>query len=76
MTAHDGDNLARPGIVVVTVNYRLGALGFMAHPELTAESPHRASCNYGLLDALVSLHRWRFSECVNRRPVGGCGCRS
>lgn len=44
---YDGDGLARKGLVVVTVNYRLGVLGFLAHPELTAESPNRASGNYG-----------------------------
>jgi para-nitrobenzyl esterase len=41
--------------VVVTINYRLGVLGFFAHPELTRESPHRASGNYGLLDQIAAL---------------------
>ncbi len=53
---HDeGDHLAARGVVVVTFNYRLGALGFLAHPELTAESPHHASGNYALSDALATL---------------------
>ena len=51
----DGGALARKGAVVVTINYRLGALGFLAHPELTAESPHDASGNYGLLDQIAAL---------------------
>ena len=42
-----GERLARQGVVFVGINYRLGALGFLAHPALTAESPHRASGNYG-----------------------------
>jgi para-nitrobenzyl esterase len=54
-TAYDGENLARKGVVVVTINYRLGIFGFFAHPELTAESPHRASGNYALLDQIAAL---------------------
>jgi para-nitrobenzyl esterase len=53
----DGRGLARKGVVVVTVNYRLGALGFMAHPELTRESETGASGNWGLLDQIEAL-RW------------------
>ncbi len=52
---YDGANLARRGVVVVTVNYRLGLLGFLAHPALTAESPSRSSGNYGLLDQVAAL---------------------
>jgi para-nitrobenzyl esterase len=51
----DGEALARKGVVLVTINYRLGRLGFLAHPELTAESEHRASGNYGLMDQLAAL---------------------
>ncbi len=53
---YDGESMAAKGIVAVTVNYRLGVFGFIAHPELTKESPHRASGNYGLLDQSVALH--------------------
>jgi para-nitrobenzyl esterase len=53
----DGASLARRGVVLVTTNYRLGIFGFFAHPELTKESPHHASGNYGLLDQLAAL-RW------------------
>ncbi len=52
---YDGDALARKGAVVVTMNYRLGPYGFFAHPALTADSPHKASGNYGLMDMLASL---------------------
>ena len=50
-----GDRLAQRGIVVVTFNYRLGALGFLAHPELNKESKHGGSGNYGLLDQIAAL---------------------
>ncbi len=54
---YDGESMARRGIVSVTVNYRLGVFGFMAHPDLSKESPHHASGNYGLLDQTEAL-RW------------------
>jgi para-nitrobenzyl esterase len=52
---YDGEALARTGMVIVTLNYRLGLLGFLAHPALTAESPHHSSGNYGLLDQIAAL---------------------
>ncbi len=54
---YDGSNLAAAGAVVITINYRLGVFGFFAHPELTAESDHHSSGNYGLLDQIAAL-RW------------------
>jgi len=50
-----GHNLAKRDVVVVSINYRLGALGFMAHPALTAESDRKVSGNYGLLDQIAAL---------------------
>jgi len=52
---HNGARLAQKGVVVVTINYRLGAFGFLAHPALAAESPHHAAGNYGLLDQIAAL---------------------
>jgi para-nitrobenzyl esterase len=53
---HDGSALASKGVVLVAINYRLGLLGFFAHPDLTAESPHHSSGNYGLMDQIAALH--------------------
>ena len=52
-----GDTLAKHGVVVVTFNYRLGVFGFLAHPELSKESPHHSSGDYGLLDQIAAL-KW------------------
>lgn len=54
---YDGSKFADRDTVFVSINYRLGALGWLAHPELTAESPENASGNYGLLDQIAAL-RW------------------
>ena len=54
---YDGESMARKGIVAVSLNYRTNIFGFFVHPELTRESPHRASGNYGLLDQVAAL-RW------------------
>jgi para-nitrobenzyl esterase len=54
---YDGTSLAAHGVIVVTLNYRLGLLGFFAHPALAAESPNHSTGNYGLLDQLAAL-RW------------------
>ncbi len=51
----DGEHLAHQGVVVVSMNYRLGIFGFFSHPELTKESPHHASGNYGLQDQAAAL---------------------
>ncbi|MEW4449428.1 carboxylesterase family protein [Qipengyuania sp. JC766] len=54
---YDGKRMAERGVMVVSINYRLGALGFLAHPALSAESPEGISGNYGLLDQIEAL-RW------------------
>src|SRR5690606_20525957 len=54
---YDGVHLAEEGTVVVSLNYRLGVLGFLAHPELSAESAQDISGNYGFLDQIEAL-RW------------------
>jgi len=55
MPLYWGDQLAHKGVIVVTIAYRLGPLGFLAHPELTRESPQHSSGNYGLMDQIAAL---------------------
>ena len=55
LTLYDGERLAREDVIVVSFNYRLGILGFLAHPELSKESPQAISGNYALLDMLAAL---------------------
>jgi para-nitrobenzyl esterase len=52
---YSGEELAKHGVIVVSIAYRLGAFGFLAHPDLSAESPHHVSGNYGLLDQIAAL---------------------
>lgn len=54
---YNGEQLAKKGIIVVTFNFRLGILGGMGHPQLTAESPHKVCGNYGMLDMIAAL-KW------------------
>lgn len=56
-SAYDGTELARKGVVVVTINYRLGIFGYFTHPELSKESPHNSSGNYGTSDQVMAL-KW------------------
>ncbi len=73
---YDGEGLAKKGLVVVTINYRVGVLGFLADAELTSESVHRSSGNYGLLDQIAAL-QWvhdniaGFGGDANRVTVAG-----
>jgi para-nitrobenzyl esterase len=55
MPLYWGDRLAHKGVIIVTIAYRLGPLGFLALPELTRESPHQTSGNYGLMDQIAAL---------------------
>jgi para-nitrobenzyl esterase len=57
VAVYDGEGLANKGVVMVTINYRLGVLGWFSHPELTKESPNHVSGNYGLLDQIAAL-KW------------------
>jgi len=73
---YDGESMARKGIVALTVNYRLGVFGFFAHPELTKESPNRASGNYALFDQRAALQWVRqniaaFGGDPNRVTIAG-----
>ena len=52
---YDGEAIAKQGIIFVSINYRVGIFGFYAHPELTAESGHNTSGNYGLMDQIAAL---------------------
>lgn len=52
---YDGESMAAKGVVTLTVNYRLNVFGFLAHPELSKEAPHRSSGNYGLMDQAAAL---------------------
>ncbi|MBN2029866.1 carboxylesterase family protein [bacterium] len=54
---YDGEGLAKKGVVVVTINYRVGILGFFAHPDLSAESEYNVSGNYAILDMIAAL-KW------------------
>src|SRR5580692_5783155 len=55
MPLYWGDKLAHKGVIVATIAYRVGPLGFLAHPELSRESPHQSSGNYGLMDQIAAL---------------------
>ncbi|MBN1144345.1 MAG: carboxylesterase family protein, partial [Bacteroidales bacterium] len=57
IAVYDGEELAKKGIIVVNINYRLGVFGFFTHPELTAESSNKACGNYALLDCIAAL-KW------------------
>jgi para-nitrobenzyl esterase len=73
---YDGESFAKHGIVVVNANYRLGIFGYFADPDLTAESPHHASGDYGMLDQVAALE-WvrkniaRFGGDPQKITIGG-----
>lgn len=54
---YNGEEMAKKGVVFITINYRLGVFGFLVHPELSAESPLKTSGNYGILDQIAAL-KW------------------
>ena len=60
LNAYDGEAFAKRGVIMVTIAYRLGIFGFMAHPDLAAEDPHHSTGNYAIMDqvaALAWIHR-------------------
>lgn len=73
---YDGTGLAAKDVIVVTFNYRMGPFGYLAHPELSAESPHNSSGNYGMLDQKAALE-WVYANIAqfggdpSRITVGG-----
>lgn len=73
---YDGENTAREGVVYVSINYRVGLFGFLAHPELTKESPNKTSGNYGIQDMIAGLS-WvrdnisKFGGDPNRVTIAG-----
>lgn len=76
--AYNGEGLASKGVVIVTINYRLGIFGFVAHPELSGETEQHVSGNYGLLDQIAALewvHRnisaFGVDPANDRRPISG-----
>ena len=52
---YDGEDMAKKGVVFVSLNYRVGVFGFMGHSELSKESGHNASGNYGFMDQMAAL---------------------
>ena len=73
---YDGTAMAREGVVFVSINYRVGPFGFMAHPELSEEAPYASSGNYGLMDQIAALHWVRdniaaFGGDPNRITIAG-----
>lgn len=78
---YNGHNLSKQGVVVVTINYRLGPFGFLAYPALSKESPHGVSGNYGLMDQVQAL-KWvkrnittfggNPAQCDCLRRIGRC----
>lgn len=66
VAVYDGTEFAKKGVVLVSVNYRVGPLGFLVHPELSKESEHHVSGNYGLLDQIAAL-QWV------KKNIGGFG---
>jgi hypothetical protein len=69
---YSGEKLAKKGVVLVSIAYRVGQLGFLAHPELSAETTNRTSGNYGLLDMIAGL-QWVRQNIAKRGDPNGEG---